>query len=82
MVDVLNVSFLHRGPTCSEESMECASNPCLNGATCEEGFKQFVCECAPGYTGVQCETGILIALAVACVNSHPSEAWSVQATPA
>ena len=34
----------------------------MNGATCEEGFKQFVCECAPGYTGVQCETGISLFL--------------------
>ena len=32
--------------------------PTVNGATCEEGFKQFVCECAPSYTGVQCEIGI------------------------
>ena len=25
----------------SFRSVECASNPCMNGATCEEGFKQF-----------------------------------------
>ena len=54
----------------------------MNGATCEEGFKQFVCECAPGYTGVQCETGYLILPVVDCVNTHPLEAHSVLATPA
>lgn len=30
--------------------------PCRNGATCEnEGEGSYVCKCAPGYTGTNCE---------------------------
>lgn len=36
------------------DTLECASDPCQNGATCFEGTLQYVCNCAPGYTGVNC----------------------------
>uniref|UniRef100_A0A8C5JTJ8 EGF-like domain-containing protein n=1 Tax=Junco hyemalis TaxID=40217 RepID=A0A8C5JTJ8_JUNHY len=44
------------GPDCSEDINECASEPCLNGATCFESVKpgQFVCICPPFYTGDFC----------------------------
>ena len=36
----------------------CDSNPCLNDATCVEPVDDaFVCQCADGYTGFNCETG-------------------------
>lgn len=36
---------------------ECASEPCVNGATCSNEASQFSCSCAPGYVGVVCENG-------------------------
>ena len=36
----------------------CLSNPCQNGATClphPDGGEPYVCNCAPGKTGVHCE---------------------------
>ncbi|RVE65547.1 hypothetical protein OJAV_G00117580 [Oryzias javanicus] len=34
----------------------CDSNPCLNGATCEDLFNKFGCVCDLGWEGIQCET--------------------------
>ena len=36
---------------------ECHSDPCMNGATCEDGVFQYTCSCVDGYTGTHCETG-------------------------
>ena len=36
---------------------ECASNPCLNGATCNDQVNGFTCTCSARYYGVLCETG-------------------------
>ena len=33
------------------------SNPCKNGATCQDQENAYKCVCGGGYTGVQCETG-------------------------
>jgi hypothetical protein len=38
---------------------ECASNPCKNGAQCVNGQNSFTCNCASGWTGTTCTTGIL-----------------------
>jgi hypothetical protein len=38
---------------------ECASSPCQYGGTCVDGINGYTCNCAPGYTGVKCETGKL-----------------------
>ena len=37
----------------------CASRPCLNGATCNDFVNMFICDCLPGYTGTSCEIGNL-----------------------
>ncbi|KAH3730430.1 hypothetical protein DPMN_056417 [Dreissena polymorpha] len=34
---------------------ECRTNPCKNGATCENYFHSYACRCAPGYAGKHCE---------------------------
>ncbi|KAL9961396.1 hypothetical protein ACROYT_G030323 [Oculina patagonica] len=38
----------------------CSSDPCLNNATCLNGFtdKRYICLCQAGYTGEHCETEI------------------------
>ncbi|XP_038065451.1 neurogenic locus Notch protein-like isoform X38 [Patiria miniata] len=35
---------------------ECESDPCQNGATCEDGLGEFSCICESGFTGALCET--------------------------
>ncbi|CAH1800163.1 unnamed protein product, partial [Owenia fusiformis] len=34
---------------------DCASAPCLNGASCEDGMNTFTCSCAFGYQGTTCD---------------------------
>ena len=34
---------------------ECASNPCVNGGTCEDKDNEFGCVCAAGFHGDNCE---------------------------
>ena len=34
---------------------ECASTPCLNGATCEDLVLDYNCTCALGFTGKKCD---------------------------
>ncbi len=40
---------------------ECSSNPCLNEATCVDRVAQYLCVCAPGYDGTNCEEGKSVA---------------------
>ena len=39
---------------------ECSSSPCQNGGTCVDGINRYDCSCTVGYTGVDCETGMLV----------------------
>ncbi|NXO47989.1 PGCA protein, partial [Aramus guarauna] len=45
------------GPT-TEDTDECHSSPCLNGATCVDGIDSFKCLCLPSYGGDLCEIDI------------------------
>ena len=36
---------------------ECTSVPCQNGGTCIDQVNGYLCQCAPGYTDLQCQTG-------------------------
>ena len=38
---------------------ECDSNPCENGGTCTDMEDGYECACESGYTGDECETGIV-----------------------
>lgn len=38
----------------------CSPNPCQNSGQCTSMSRSFVCECADGYTGLTCDTGILV----------------------
>ena len=37
---------------------ECTSNPCFNGATCNDLVNGYSCSCVPGWTGTICNSGI------------------------
>ena len=39
---------------------ECASAPCQNGGTCVDVINAYICNCAPGYEGENCETGDIL----------------------
>ncbi|XP_076337719.1 uncharacterized protein LOC143239936 isoform X2 [Tachypleus tridentatus] len=36
----------------------CFSSPCLNGATCHNTSKEFICQCSLGYGGKHCEVDV------------------------
>ena len=36
---------------------ECRSAPCQNGGTCRDLVNAYRCDCRPGYTGGNCQTG-------------------------
>ena len=36
---------------------ECAGDPCLHGATCVDAVNSYACDCAPRFTGENCELG-------------------------
>ncbi|NXN25320.1 CRUM1 protein, partial [Nycticryphes semicollaris] len=46
------------GMNCDAEIDECDSDPCQNGALCNDHVGFYTCTCAPGYQGVQCEVDI------------------------
>ena len=39
------------------EINKCDSNPCENGATCENKVNAFKCKCTSNYEGKRCEIG-------------------------
>ncbi|KAI0239341.1 Mucin-like protein [Lamellibrachia satsuma] len=47
---------------------ECASNPCMNGATCTDAVNRHSCACVDGYTGNNCETDIDECASNPCMN--------------
>ncbi|NXV12248.1 CRUM1 protein, partial [Cepphus grylle] len=55
------------GMNCDAEIDECDSDPCQNGALCNDHVGFYTCKCAPGYQGIQCEVDIN-----ECV-SHPCQ---------
>lgn len=44
-------------PTCQlNTGNACSPNPCLNGGTCEPNGGSYTCDCADGYSGMNCQT--------------------------
>ena len=60
VVHDLNYFSLSRNILPTAELVGCALQQCQNGGTCEEEEgSDDNCTCAPGFTGVHCETGLL-----------------------
>ncbi|XP_078673444.1 uncharacterized protein LOC144912281 isoform X2 [Branchiostoma floridae x Branchiostoma belcheri] len=56
-----------------KETDECSSNPCANGATCEDKVDGYTCTCAPGYEGDRCETETDECISNPCANGATCE---------
>lgn len=41
---------------------QCASNPCQNGGRCDDQYQSYVCQCAEGYEGRNCEQALNLTL--------------------
>ncbi|XP_072033244.1 uncharacterized protein [Amphiura filiformis] len=52
---------------------ECASEPCWNGASCQDSINTFVCLCPQGYTGTLCEQNINDCTPDPCLNGGTCE---------
>jgi hypothetical protein len=48
---------------------ECLSEPCMNGE-CIDGANQYTCQCAPGWTGVNCDVDIDECESQPCANGN------------
>jgi hypothetical protein len=44
----------HRATLCLDHD-DCASNPCRNGADCNDALQNYTCACHPGFSGQHCE---------------------------
>ena len=38
----------------------CSSSPCKNGGTCSASGSSFTCQCAIGFSGTNCGTGLFM----------------------
>lgn len=45
---------------CDQNIDECASDPCMNGGTCQDGLASFTCVCSEEFVGERCELVRLI----------------------
>ena len=52
---------------------ECSSDTCENGGTCTDEVDGYVCDCVPGFTGMECQTGIEIVLHLVTKNLYAVE---------
>lgn len=44
------------GKHCEIDIDECMSNPCKNGATCNQYVDSYTCTCPLGFSGINCQT--------------------------
>src|SRR6185437_5379312 len=57
------------GTNCQTNIDECASEPCLNGATCADLIGSYFCGCVVGYSGTFCQTDINECASFPCHNN-------------
>uniref|UniRef100_A0A182QZ83 Protein eyes shut n=1 Tax=Anopheles farauti TaxID=69004 RepID=A0A182QZ83_9DIPT len=58
----------YEGRLCDEETNECASSPCQNGAICIDKFASYICACPMGFSGTNCEEEIMLCASSPCAN--------------
>jgi len=58
----VNLILLIRFDVSFPDINECSSFPCQNGGTCTDKINGYTCICAAGFTGSNCQTGILTIL--------------------
>ncbi|XP_071948886.1 uncharacterized protein [Antedon mediterranea] len=58
----------YSGIGCNVTANYCASDPCENGASCQNNNDGYYCNCTEGFTGVTCETNIDECLSYPCLN--------------
>ncbi|XP_078667248.1 uncharacterized protein LOC144909067 [Branchiostoma floridae x Branchiostoma belcheri] len=56
----------YEGDLCNIDIDECASNPCQNGGTCQDGVNSYHCHCQVGYGGENCQHDLDLCAQVAC----------------
>ncbi|XP_078700873.1 uncharacterized protein LOC144927365 [Branchiostoma floridae x Branchiostoma belcheri] len=54
---------------------ECISDPCQNGATCVDRTDRYVCQCAPGWEGTNCDINIDECASGPCQNNATCHDW-------
>eukprot|EP01048_Picozoa_sp_COSAG05_P012495 COSAG05_NODE_1253_length_5369_cov_14.480674_4_plen_385_part_00 len=66
------------------EDDECASTPCLNGASCTDKVANFTCACRLGFTGVYCAVDVDECSSKPCSNggtcTHGANSFSCRCT--
>ena len=48
--------YLKQVNSCFTDIDRCVSAPCQNGGTYIDQVNGYLCQCAPGYTDLQCQT--------------------------
>ena len=46
----------YNGLRCETDINECLSNPCHNGAECQNLINSFSCKCKSGFSGLKCDS--------------------------
>ncbi len=54
------VFFFSKGSNCEENLNECLSNPCQNGGTCYDRDNSYICSCASGFLGSNCDIDVAV----------------------
>nr|XP_054772311.1 platelet endothelial aggregation receptor 1-like [Lytechinus pictus] len=67
----------YTGVMCETEIDECESNPCQNGATCENYVAIYRCVCPANFTGQQCESRITGATEAPRTGGFQMETWLI-----
>lgn len=58
----------YTGSLCEININDCASLPCRNGGTCNDGVNSWTCTCVPGFVGTRCQTEVIECASAPCQN--------------
>ena len=54
---IIQLETIDRNVVCFADNNECLSQPCKNGATCQDHVNHYQCLCLPDMFGQTCEIG-------------------------